>query len=318
MSRFVYGLRSVGHATLLCSLGTAMLSLSVPSKAAGRILTVSGTPPSTVIATTPSYYSSGYYFKPVVNDTTASPIQFDIYNKPAWAWFDYTDGRLWGRPRSGDVGTYPNITIRVTDRYGYVTQTPFTITVLAGPAPSAPVNAPPTIAGQAPTSVTAGSPYTFTPTAAETDKNTLSFSIKNKPSWATFSTISGTLSGTPTATDVGTYANVQISVSDGKASVGLPAFTIAVNQIVVSNATLNWIPPTEKTDGSVLTDLHGYKVYYGTSPDNLTQVVQVANPGLTSYVIDNLATGTWYFAMTSYTAQGLEGSKSDVVSIQIL
>jgi hypothetical protein len=318
MNYVVSRLRFFCHATLLCGLGTAMLSFSAPSKATGRILTVSGTPPATVIANTSSYNSPGYYFKPVVNDTSNSPIQFDIHNKPAWAWFDYTNGQLWGRPRSGDVGAYPNITIRVTDWYGSVTETPFTITVLAAPAPSVPANTPPTISGHAPTAVTVGSPYSFAPTAADADKNTLSFKITNKPNWATFSATSGALSGTPAATDVGTYANIQISVSDGLASVGLPAFNIVVNQKTVASATLDWNPPTENTDGSTLTQLAGYKVYYGTSPDSLTHVIQVANPGLTSYVVGNLTTGTWYFAITSYVADGAESSKSSVVATQIM
>jgi hypothetical protein len=166
--------------------------------------------------------------------------------------------------------------------------------------------------------VLVGAAYSFTPTATDANKNTLSFSIRNKPDWAKFSTTSGALSGTPAADDVGTYANIQISVSGGKASVALPAFTISVNQMSAGNATLDWIPPTENTDGSVLANLAGYNVRYGTSPDQLTQVIKLANPGLTSYVVDNLTTGTWYFAITSYAANGVESSKSGVVSTAIL
>jgi len=31
-----------------------------------------------------------------------------------------------------------------------------------------------------------------------------------------------------------------------------------------AQATVSWIPPTTNTDGTALTDLAGYKVYYGT------------------------------------------------------
>ena len=72
------------------------------------------------------------------------------------------------------------------------------------------------------------------------------------------------------------------------------------------NATLDWTPPTENTDGSVLTNLAGYNVRYGTSADNLTQVDKLTNPGLTSYVVDKLSTGTWYFAISSYAANGVD------------
>jgi hypothetical protein len=73
------------------------------------------------------------------------------------------------------------------------------------------------------------------------------------------------------------------------------------------------MPPTENTDGSVLTNLAGYTVYYGTSAGNLTQSVKITNPGLTAYTLSNLPTGTWYFAVTSYSSTGIESSRSGVV-----
>ena len=42
--------------------------------------------------------------------------------------------------------------------------------------------------------------------------------------------------------------------------------------------------------------------------------MQVANAGLTTYVIDDLAQGTWYFAMRAYTSAGLESAQTNVVS----
>jgi hypothetical protein len=55
-------------------------------------------------------------------------------------------------------------------------------------------------------------------------------------------------------------------------------------------------------------------VYYGTSAGNLTQSVKITNPGLTAYTLSNLPTGTWYFAVTSYSSTGIESSRSGVVS----
>jgi len=81
--------------------------------------------------------------------------------------------------------------------------------------------------------------------------------------------------------------------------------------------TLDWTPPTENSDGSALTNLAGYTVYYGSSPDKLTQSVKVSNPGLTAYTLTNLPAGTWYFAVTSYSSVGLESSRSGVISAQI-
>jgi hypothetical protein len=315
MKLVVSNVRNFAHVTFLCAFGSALISLSAPSKAASTTLTMGGTPASSVTV------SSTYSFQPTAKDTVKSRIKFGIYNKPAWAEFDETTGRLWGRPNRREVGVYRNITIRLTDWYGYVTTPAFSITVVNAPtAPTVPVptNTPPTISGHPSTAVNAGMAYSFTPTAADANNNRLSFSIRNMPDWAKFNTASGTLSGAPAAADVGTYANIQISVSDGRAIVALPAFTVAVNQMSAGNAALDWTPPTENTDGSVLTNLAGYEVHYGTSPDKLTQIVKLANPGLTSYVVDNLTTGTWYFAVTSYAASGTESSNSGVVSTTIL
>jgi hypothetical protein len=101
-----------------------------------------------------------------------------------------------------------------------------------------------------------------------------------------------------------------ISVSDGKSSAALPAFSIVVTGTQLGSATLSWQPPTQNTDGSPLTDLAGYFVRYGTAVGSLTQKVQIANPGLTTYVVDGLAPGTWYFQVTAYNKSGVESAPS--------
>jgi hypothetical protein len=87
--------------------------------------------------------------------------------------------------------------------------------------------------------------------------------------------------------------------------------------ISTGSATLDWTPPTANSDGSALTNLAGYTVYYGTSPDNLTQSVKISNPGLTAYTLSNLTSGTWYFAVTSYSSAGVESTRSGVISTKI-
>jgi hypothetical protein len=177
-----------------------------------------------------------------------------------------------------------------------------------------PVNAPPTISGTPISTVTAGSAYSFTPAAKDSDGNALTFSVQNKPAWATFNTTTGQLLGTPTSANVGSYANVVIAVSDGQASASLPAFTLTVSPSPIRSAALSWTAPTQNTDGSALTDLGGYRIYYGTSASALNQTITVSNAGLTTYVIDSLATGTWYFAVKSFDTGGVESDLSGVVS----
>jgi len=92
-----------------------------------------------------------------------------------------------------------------------------------------------------------------------------------------------------------------------------PVKPITINGV----ATLDWMPPTQNTDGSVLTNLAGYTVYYGTSPNDLSQTIKVSNPGLTAYTVTGLNSGTWYFAVTSYTADGVESNRTSTVSTTI-
>ncbi len=84
------------------------------------------------------------------------------------------------------------------------------------------------ITGQPPTSVTAGSAYSFTPTVTAPSGVPLTFSITGMPSWAAFNTTTGALSGTPSSGNAGTYTGITISVNDGSASQSLTAFAITV------------------------------------------------------------------------------------------
>jgi hypothetical protein len=83
-------------------------------------------------------------------------------------------------------------------------------------------------------------------------------------------------------------------------------------------AIVSWTPPVQRTDGSALTDLAGYRVYYGKGLNSLTQIIDIRNAGQTSQFIDNLDTGTWYFAVTAYTNDGLESEMSNLGAKRIL
>jgi hypothetical protein len=83
---------------------------------------------------------------------------------------------------------------------------------------------------------------------------------------------------------------------------------------VTGSATLSWIPPTLNEDGSTLTNLAGYRIFYGNSASNLNQQINLANPGLTRYVIDNLSGGTWFFGIRAYSATGSESAMSAIAS----
>jgi hypothetical protein len=78
-------------------------------------------------------------------------------------------------------------------------------------------------------------------------------------------------------------------------------------------ATLSWEAPTSNTNGTPLMDLVGYRVYYGSSRDDLSQSVKLS-VGLQTYVIEDLEPGTWYFAVRALASDGAESPLSDVVA----
>ena len=178
-------------------------------------------------------------------------------------------------------------------------------------------NSEPVIQGTPPRTVVAGQQYLFKPKAHDPDGDPLTFAVQNQPSWASFDSASGRLWGKPTAADVGTYKTIVVAVSDGKAEARLPEFTVAVVQNGQASVTLSWEPPTENTDGTPLVNLSGYKIHYGNESGAYSTTIPVDNAGVTRYVIDGLGSGTYYFAVTAYSASGAESDYSAEVSTTI-
>lgn len=177
-------------------------------------------------------------------------------------------------------------------------------------------NRPPVISGAPSTSVDVGSEYSFRPTASDLDEDSLTWSIKGKPDWASFSRSTGELSGTPRTSDAGTHANIRISVSDGEATSEMTPFSITVRDpnAATASVTIDWTPPTENEDGSTLTDLRGYRIYWGTTPGVHPNSVMVNDPGATQHVVGNLSPGTYEFVATAINSSGMESRVSNAIT----
>ena len=160
--------------------------------------------------------------------------------------------------------------------------------------------------------------YSFLPDSSDADGDPLTFSIRNKPAWAAFDAATGRLEGIPQFGDVGTYDSIVISVSDGRETASLPAFSIEVSQDALGSVTLEWAPPQTNTDGSYAGDLAGYVIYWGTESGNYDQQVRIENVGLTAYVIDNLDPATYYFAATAFNSSGVESGYSNEIERSVV
>lgn len=248
-----------------------------------------------------------YNFQPVVSDPDDDSLAFSIVNKPSWASFNTTTGELSGTPRNSDVGTTSNIVMTVSDGRESVSLSAFSITVIDAE------NAP-TISGSPATALYENSSYNFTPNANDADDDLLTFSIANKPAWASFDTSTGALTGTPSSSDIGSTSDIVISVTDGFSNpVSLASFSITVES---SSATLSWVAPTTNSDDSPLSlsDIGGYKIYTGTNPNNLSLVIDINDSSITEHTITNLEAATHYFSVTAYNQSNVESTRSTVVS----
>ena len=80
-------------------------------------------------------------------------------------------------------------------------------------------------------------------------------------------------------------------------------------------ATLSWTAPTENTDDTLLSDLAGFKIYYGTEQGSLTQTITIQDSLTVSQVVQNLVINTtYYFAVVAFNDMGIESDLSETVS----
>ena len=88
---------------------------------------------------------------------------------------------------------------------------------------------------------------------------------------------------------------------------------LCVREGNAAQTTLVWNPPTANEDGTPLTGLAGYKIYYGTASRSYTQNIDVGN--ITTYTVPNLSEGvTYYFAATAYNTSQKESTYSNEIS----
>ncbi|MDP5138073.1 putative Ig domain-containing protein, partial [Rheinheimera baltica] len=283
----------------------------------------------TITVTPPLSINQGvfYDYTPVAADIDpGTTLTFDAVNLPGWLTVDTSTGRIYGTPQQDDVGVYPfDIFIRVSDGIAQVWSDAFVITVVN-------VNDAPTIAGTAATSVAQDAAYSFTPSANDIDtSDTLTFSISNKPTWATFNTSSGELTGTPTNADVGTTTGVVISVSDGALSAALPAFNIEVTNVndaptitgtpavtVAQNSIYNFTPSANDVDiGDSLTFSISNKptwATFNTSSGELTGTPANADVGTTTGIVISVSDGNLSAALPGFNLEVTDVNDAPTIS----
>jgi hypothetical protein len=171
-------------------------------------------------------------------------------------------------------------------------------------------NEAPVISGSAASSVVEGEFYMFTPAASDAEGDALTFSVQNLPSWAQFDTNTGSILGVPMTSHVGSYQDVVISVSDGQSTSSLPAINIDVTGLLVSAEA-----------SPLLTEIAGYTVYVGTTPDNLPDTIQLDVGNGVDVQADNIlsAENTYYLYILPRDVSGnsVALANTDVVGYRV-
>ncbi|MCP4752939.1 MAG: DUF1566 domain-containing protein, partial [Proteobacteria bacterium] len=239
-------------------------------------------------------------------DPEGKPLTFSIAESPAHGTLSGTVPDLTYSPDLNFNGS-DSFTFKAND--ATFDSKPATIAITI-----APVNDPPMIQGTPATSVNSGSSYSFTPTGSNVDVgDNLSYSIVNQPSWATFDSAAGTLSGTPDNEDAGTnstiYSDIQITVSDDAASIGLPGFDITVFDTIPpseassftaiagdGSVSLSWSNPVDSDFAGIT--LRKSTVSYPSTPTDGTQIYSGNGTGFEdSNAIDDTR---YYYTVFAY------------------
>ncbi len=163
----------------------------------------SGTYPTSVLA------DHLYSFTPT---SLVGGVAYTIQNKPSWATFNTSTGKLEGTPTTPATHSDIGITGTAGARTNSVT---FAIEVTENSPTSL-------ISGSFPTAGKEDFLYSYTPTA---NTSGITFSIANMPSWATFNTSNGKLSGAMTA---GTFSDIEVTGTKAGKSTTL-TFTITIS-----------------------------------------------------------------------------------------
>jgi len=171
-----------------------------------------------------------------------------------------------------------------------------------------PVNQAPVISGIPESSVTEDEFYTFTPEASDPEEDTLTFSVSNLPEWASFDTLSGTISGTPVTADIGYYDNITITVSDGELSGSLTEISIDV-----------LAAPVLIPENPLLSEVGGYSISMGTSIDSITDQGTLGISSDTISSVDLEASDTYYISVNILDTDGnnLLESNDDIIGYRV-
>jgi VCBS repeat-containing protein len=229
-------------------------------------------------------------------------LTYAATSKPDWLSFNTVTGVLSGTPLNSNVGTH-TVVLTATDGEGTVVTQSFTVTVNN-------VNDAPSVTTTQITTIDEDSAYSYAFAASDVDSgDTLTYAATTLPSWLSFNTSTGVLSGTPTNSYVGSHP-VVLKATDDAGVTATQSFTVTVSNtnddptLTVTNGTVTEDSGTYTASGT----LNGADVDVGAT---LSYAVTNATGSYGSMAL-NTSTGAYTYTMdnTNTTVQELNGSQT--------
>ena len=188
--------------------GNAPLTVSGSSQATQAVADIAAVDPARVypVTTDPATVDATRVFPVTAEPTNADPVV----------------GGSGGNTPDGSVAVAPP------------GKGPDTVQVVIGAdpvqEPVSALNSAPRLSGSPKRNLQVGETYSFKPGVVDSDGDTLTFTIRNRPTWSSFNNATGRLSGSPKSGDVGVTGGIIITVSDGVSTDTIGPFTIRVNE----------------------------------------------------------------------------------------
>jgi hypothetical protein len=130
-------------------------------------------------------------------------------------------------------------------------------------------------------------------------------------------TATGAWSGSQPASGSVTTEALTQSSSFGLSCTGKNGSAINTVKVEVLDRMLRWDAPTKYADGSPLSSLGGYVIYWGRQSGNYTDSHRIEDAAVTEWRAD-LEAGSYFFALTAFDAEGNESEYSNEVVRSIL
>jgi hypothetical protein len=111
--------------------------------------------------------------------------------------------------------------------------------------------------------------------------------------------------------------SITISASDSNGRSGSRTVVIHRETAGTGSVTLSWTAPTKREDGTALTNLAGYYIRYGRLSGIYDYEIKIDNPSVTTYVVEGLKPGVWYFVVSAFDSDGVESNYSNEIKRRV-